>query len=482
MTKTGLPNFYQPELITNTSGTEQIVGSIQQAHPLQHSTATTSTNEASDTPQSFQQYSALMRNAQPKTTLFVDQGQSYYLSGQPMTQNGELYGSPELQNGMVPTISPSFPMNSISSSESQNGFLQAQFQKSQPKQPHVYQQQPRESTYSNSMYGVVSNNKQYLKTRTNPAGSGLGNQQQNHGNNQQQQQQSLQHQITLPGGHVASGGHTNVAAMYSNPNTMNNQPPQLQMSYSPSVGSTNAITGPQMYSIQGAPPGMLLSVRNNAPMNGSQSNGSQISSRSQHSRSNSRDGGQPGDYPDVVRPKIATTYWETENTICYQVRSRKFLVSRREDTNFINGTKLLNVIGMTRGKRDGILKTEKVKNVVKVGSMNLKGVWIPFDRAYEIARNEGVDEILYPLFVKDIKTYYMREGHKLKSEENEDEDSLSSSGGSKMLNSHTPIEHMEDGISKQNLFREEYFDRAAKEEDLLHYGSTQSENRMNKSR
>ena len=35
--------------------------------------------------------------------------------------------------------------------------------------------------------------------------------------------------------------------------------------------------------------------------------------------------------------------------------------------------KLLNVIGMTRGKRDGILKTEKIKNVVKVGSMNLKG-------------------------------------------------------------------------------------------------------------
>jgi hypothetical protein len=41
----------------------------------------------------------------------------------------------------------------------------------------------------------------------------------------------------------------------------------------------------------------------------------------------------------------------------------------------INGTKLLNVVGMSRGKRDGILKNEKGRVVVKVGSMHLKGVW-----------------------------------------------------------------------------------------------------------
>lgn len=41
----------------------------------------------------------------------------------------------------------------------------------------------------------------------------------------------------------------------------------------------------------------------------------------------------------------------------------------------INGTKLLNVAGMTRGRRDGILKSEKVRNVVKIGPMHLKGVW-----------------------------------------------------------------------------------------------------------
>lgn len=41
----------------------------------------------------------------------------------------------------------------------------------------------------------------------------------------------------------------------------------------------------------------------------------------------------------------------------------------------INGTKLLNVAGMTRGRRDGILKSEKVRHIVKIGPMHLKGVW-----------------------------------------------------------------------------------------------------------
>lgn len=51
------------------------------------------------------------------------------------------------------------------------------------------------------------------------------------------------------------------------------------------------------------------------------------------------------------------------------------------DNHMINGTKLLNVAGMTRGRRDGILKSEKQKHVVKIGPMHLKGVWfvsLPF--------------------------------------------------------------------------------------------------------
>jgi protein SOK2 len=68
----------------------------------------------------------------------------------------------------------------------------------------------------------------------------------------------------------------------------------------------------------------------------------------------------------------------------------------------INGTKLLNVAGMTRGRRDGILKSEKVRHVVKIGPMHLKGVWIPYDRALEFANKEKITELLYPLFVHNI--------------------------------------------------------------------------------
>lgn len=49
----------------------------------------------------------------------------------------------------------------------------------------------------------------------------------------------------------------------------------------------------------------------------------------------------------------------------------------------INGTKLLNVAGMTRGRRDGILKSEKVRHVVKIGPMHLKGVWYVDNRQRE---------------------------------------------------------------------------------------------------
>ncbi|KAI9301682.1 transcription regulator HTH, apses-type DNA-binding domain-containing protein, partial [Cunninghamella echinulata] len=75
------------------------------------------------------------------------------------------------------------------------------------------------------------------------------------------------------------------------------------------------------------------------------------------------------------RPKITTSFWEDEGTVCFQVDARGICVARRKDNDMINGTKLLNVTGMSRGKRDGILKNEKGRVVVKVGAMHLKGVW-----------------------------------------------------------------------------------------------------------
>ncbi|KAJ2361964.1 Cell pattern formation-associated protein ust1, partial [Coemansia sp. RSA 2607] len=73
--------------------------------------------------------------------------------------------------------------------------------------------------------------------------------------------------------------------------------------------------------------------------------------------------------------------------------------------NMINGTKLLNVVGMSRGKRDGILKNEKGRRVVKVGPMHLKGVWIPFERARFLADQFKVVDVLFPIFQPDPNSY-----------------------------------------------------------------------------
>ena len=105
------------------------------------------------------------------------------------------------------------------------------------------------------------------------------------------------------------------------------------------------------------------------------------------------------------KPRVTTTLWEDQGTLCFQVEARGVVVARREDNDMINGTKLLNVAGMSRGKRDGILKSENFRSVVKVGTMHLKGVWIPFERALDFATKERITEVLYPLFVSDIKSF-----------------------------------------------------------------------------
>ncbi|KAL2811198.1 cell pattern formation-associated protein [Aspergillus granulosus] len=106
--------------------------------------------------------------------------------------------------------------------------------------------------------------------------------------------------------------------------------------------------------------------------------------------------------PPGAKPRVTATLWEDEGSLCYQVEAKGVCVARREDNHMVNGTKLLNVAGMTRGRRDGILKSEKIRNVVKIGPMHLKGVWIPFERALEFANKEKITDLLYPLFVHNI--------------------------------------------------------------------------------
>ncbi|DAA76391.1 TPA_exp: Uncharacterized protein A8136_0705 [Trichophyton benhamiae CBS 112371] len=106
--------------------------------------------------------------------------------------------------------------------------------------------------------------------------------------------------------------------------------------------------------------------------------------------------------PPGVKPRVTATLWEDEGSLCFQVEAKGVCVARREDNHMINGTKLLNVAGMTRGRRDGILKSEKIRHVVKIGPMHLKGVWIPFERALDFANKEKITDQLYPLFVHAI--------------------------------------------------------------------------------
>ncbi|KAG5994039.1 hypothetical protein E4U54_003196 [Claviceps lovelessii] len=106
--------------------------------------------------------------------------------------------------------------------------------------------------------------------------------------------------------------------------------------------------------------------------------------------------------PPGMKPRVTATLWEDEGSLCFQVEASGICVARREDNHMINGTKLLNVAGMTRGRRDGILKSEKVRHVVKIGPMHLKGVWIPYERALDFANKEKITDKLYPLFVHNI--------------------------------------------------------------------------------
>ncbi|KAI7878599.1 DNA-binding domain of Mlu1-box binding protein MBP1 [Lichtheimia hyalospora FSU 10163] len=100
------------------------------------------------------------------------------------------------------------------------------------------------------------------------------------------------------------------------------------------------------------------------------------------------------------RPVLITSFWEDENTLCYMMDLRGICVARRRDNDMVNGTKLLNIVGMSRGRRDEILRSlDGVR--VRVGAMHLKGVWIPLYSAVELARQFNVSDILHPLLADD---------------------------------------------------------------------------------
>lgn len=101
-------------------------------------------------------------------------------------------------------------------------------------------------------------------------------------------------------------------------------------------------------------------------------------------------GGQPLREADVT-----PIMWDDEGVLCYtvvvgdNVIGRRFgesdiaegelrkgkLIAERADNDWVNCTKAMNIVGLSRGKRDGLLKHEEQRLVVRRGSKQLKGVW-----------------------------------------------------------------------------------------------------------
>ncbi|GAA5938652.1 uncharacterized protein JCM15063_005380 [Sporobolomyces koalae] len=99
---------------------------------------------------------------------------------------------------------------------------------------------------------------------------------------------------------------------------------------------------------------------------------------------------------------VSTTLWEDELTIVLSIAVDGHLVARRVDNDWVNCTKLLNVVGMTRGRRDMLLKVEEERVVFRRGATNLKGVWLPFETALRLAKTYDLDEQVYPLFEPNL--------------------------------------------------------------------------------
>ncbi|KAG0151867.1 hypothetical protein CROQUDRAFT_129698 [Cronartium quercuum f. sp. fusiforme G11] len=107
----------------------------------------------------------------------------------------------------------------------------------------------------------------------------------------------------------------------------------------------------------------------------------------------------------MVRTRIEVKNWEEEGSLYFQIEFNGQCVGRVEKNNLVNGTKLLNITGISRGKRDGILKNEKTRKVIKHGTMHLKGVWIAFDRAIALAEQYGIMDKVYPLLMPNLHRY-----------------------------------------------------------------------------
>lgn len=103
---------------------------------------------------------------------------------------------------------------------------------------------------------------------------------------------------------------------------------------------------------------------------------------------------------------ISKVYWMEQDTYCYQFELGPHRICRREDTHFINASKLIRLAPMTRGRRDGILRSEKVRYITRKGQTDFKGVWVPFERAKYLAVLANIFSHVQALFSYDMESVY----------------------------------------------------------------------------
>ncbi|KAJ1905365.1 hypothetical protein IWQ60_012300 [Tieghemiomyces parasiticus] len=117
-------------------------------------------------------------------------------------------------------------------------------------------------------------------------------------------------------------------------------------------------------------------------------------------------GGVPA-YPVSVRVGSLTLGVSEDNARIdlYRLDINGYTVCRRVRDNYVNGTKLLNTTGITRGKRDAALKTIPGRDVVRAGPMYVKGVWIPLTNARALAGRYDVLNCLGRLLADDPGRY-----------------------------------------------------------------------------
>ncbi|ODV90702.1 hypothetical protein CANCADRAFT_31576 [Tortispora caseinolytica NRRL Y-17796] len=109
-------------------------------------------------------------------------------------------------------------------------------------------------------------------------------------------------------------------------------------------------------------------------------------------------------------PSLFRVTWETEGVECLQLAVNKILVTRRLDNNMINGTKMLNTADITRGKRDGMLKQQEHRIIIKQGLMPFKGVWITLESAKNLAEQANISSLLFPLLEHNVEQVVMAQG------------------------------------------------------------------------